>query len=295
MVVRLGSTAPAALVAGERYRIRQGQVLQLRYVSDVTPTIRAWARVRYDNGEDDILFVADSVLNSDRVETVLRPSDVARMDGWVTDALVEMPLAADSAIRRGQVYVRLYMNPFGAELCSDYCYAGFGQVALGTYVQSGPGGGSGNLFIQTLKANGAPATLNFRIRSSNTIKLVRYFIWYYHCSSTVATRVIQARVTALGGALPTDYDASGGTRIWNAAALTLTADQDGFVFADTQRSGINDNGTITIDDQTTAPTPLPLLVTDDDELFLAFTVTDDEVTDFEAIYAQIEEWVVMQD
>jgi len=295
MVVRLGAGAPTQVV-GNRYRILQGQTLQLQYASSVTPTIRAWARVMYDNGEDDILFIPDSVLGNTRVATVLQTSDVARMDGWVTDSLVWMPMAVDSGVRRGQVYTRLYIDPFGPVLSSDYCYATFGQVALGTYIQSGPGGGAGDLHIETLKANGAPiASGVYTLRSTNTIKKVNYFVWYYASSSDVATRVLNMRVTLLGAGLPTGYGVNAPTRYWSAATLTLTADEDGYVWGDTHRSGINDDGTLTIDNQASAPTPFPLWCTDDDLVILGTNVVDEEVLDFEAVYAQIEEWLVIQD
>ncbi|HIA02038.1 MAG TPA: hypothetical protein EYN66_09025, partial [Myxococcales bacterium] len=159
MVVRLGQSTDVQVVNSQRYRIKQGQALSLAFVSSQLSTIRAWARVRYDNGEDAILFIPDQALVNDRTITLATPSDVARMDGWVVDALVELPLDLD--VKRGEVYVKLFMDPVGPVLCSDYVYSKFGQVALGTYIQAGPGGGGGNLEVLTLKAEGVPVASTF--------------------------------------------------------------------------------------------------------------------------------------
>jgi len=290
MVVRLGHTE-TQVVNSQRYRILQGQALHLRYATDnSTVAVRAWARVRYDNGEDDVLFIADQTLTGDPPTVrVLRPSDVARMDGWVTDALVEM-LTAD--IKRGQVYVKLFMDPFGPVLCSDYCYSDFGQVALGTYIQSGPGGGIGYLRVATLKAEALPASFTVTLAVSNIIRLVHSLVWYYHCDSGVASRVLQCRLRQPLGAVPTGYDATDATLTWEAADLTLTADQDGSVFADQERTGINDNGTIAIDNQASAPTPFPLLVSEDNVTSLRFNVASEESGDLDVVYALYEDWVL---
>jgi len=169
MVVRLGVSSDVEIVNSQRYRIRQGMALQLQYVSDQTVTVRAWARIRYDNGEDDTLFIADATLSNDRELALTPPSDVARLDGWVTDALVELPL--DLTIKRGEVYIRLFMDPFGPLLCKDYCYSNFGQVALGTYIQDGPGGGGGHLRVFEVKALGAPAaSTTLTLRRGNTVR-----------------------------------------------------------------------------------------------------------------------------
>jgi len=291
VVVRLGVTDQPALAG--RFRILQGQQLHLQYVADTAAIVRAWARVHYDNGVDSILYVPDQTLTGDRAAAFLAPSEVAIQDGWVTDAVVECLTAG---VKRGQVYVKLTValetGIFGTVLCSDYCYSTMGQVALGTYIQPGPGGGGGNLNWVAIKANGVPATFTYQAYLSNTIRLFREVIWYYTTSSTVATRVLQLRLRERGGAFPTGFR-SGIADFWVAPNLTLTADEDGFVFADEQRSGQNDDSAVTIDNTASAPTPFPLWVPEDGLMTVIGIVIDEEADDFDDVWGLFEDWVLL--
>ena len=294
MVVRLGQTSDVVVVNSQRYRILQGQSLQLQHISQRNViTIRGWARVRYDNGEDSLLTIPEFRTSNDPVAvTLARPSDVARMDGWVVDALVDLPL--DDDVRRGQIYVKLYVDPFGPVLCSDYCYSTFGQVTLGTYIQSGPGGGSGDLQIITVKADGAPVASTTRtLAGVNAIRKVYGFVWYYNASVDVASRILSSLWRTPIGAVPTGFGASSANIVWQPASLTLTADEEGNVFADEKLSMINKDGTLTIENVTTAPTPFPILVAEDDTGVLNFIVTAGEVLDADVIYLVQEEWMVL--
>jgi len=292
MVVRLGETSGVGVVS-QRYRIKQGQTLSMLYVSDTAAArLRCWARVRYDNGEDDTLFVADTLAVSDPITLTTLFSDVARMDGWVTDALVECLTAG---VQRGQIYVRLFLDPFGPVLCSDYCYSSFGQIALGTYIQPGPGGGMGNLMVETFKADGAPAaSTTYLLRSPNIVRKVSAFSWFYESSVDVATRVLDVKLLAPLGAAPSGIGA-GATIVWSSVNVSLTASQDGMIFADEQRSGSNDNATLAIDDAAANPTPFPLWGTEDmaGAYTLVFSVALGEVLDNDAIYGLVEEWVLL--
>jgi len=289
MVVRLGQTSDVGIVNSQRYRIRQGMALQLQNVSSEQVTVRAWARVRYDNGEDDTLFIADESLPNDRSIALTRPSDVARLDGWVTDALVELPL--DATIKRGQVYIRLFMDPFGPLLCKDYVYSNFGQVALGTYIQDGPGGGAGNLEIVTLKAESVPAaSTSHTFAVSNEIRRILGFAWYYASSADVASRALNVDLRTPLGAVPTGFVQSDQT--WNAETLTLTASQDGASFADEKRSSINDNDSLSIQSSAANPSPFPIWATEGDTYTIVFQVASLHANDLDVIYLLRESWVM---
>jgi len=285
--MRLGQT-DVDVVNSQRYRVKQGQALLLLYTSNAVAQVRAWARVRYDNGEDDILFIPDQAMGSDRVVTISRPSDVARYDGWVTDALIELPIATD-AVKRGQAYVRLSLDPFGPLLCCDYCYSNLGQVALGTYIQDGPGGGAGNLQVVTIKIlTQSVATTTHTLAASNTVRKILSFAWYYSCDSGVASRLLDVDLrNPLGDGL-----ASLIADVWRATRLTLTASQQGTIFLDSKRSGTNDNGTLVIDDGAANPSPFPLWIEENDPENLRFVLTDLESGDLDEIYLLQEEWVV---
>lgn len=278
----------------QRFRILRGQTLHLEYISDTAATVRAWARLYYDNGVDSILYVPDQELTADRVPAVLAPSDVAIMDGWIVDAVVE---CVSDGVRRGQAYIKLSVALpsliFGTVLCSDYVYSTFGMVVLGTTTEPGPGGGSGHLRWVTVKADGLPATFNYGLAVTNVIRLVRALVWYYAASGVAASRTLQATLRSPGGSLPTGMAVVGSDDTWVSSILTLTLDQDGSVFADPQRSGVNDNGAVAIDDTGSAPTPFPLLVPEVDGSTLQFTLTNVDAGDFDAVYGLFEDWLVL--
>jgi len=290
MVVRLGgSGSDVAIVNSQRYRVLQGQALSLQYISSSSVTARAWARIRYDSGEDEILFIADQALSSDPVAvTLTRPSDVARLDGWVTDALVEM---LDANIKRGQVYVKLFFDPFGPVLCSDYCYSDFGQVALGTYIQPGPGGGGGNLEIVTLIPNISPVPdTTISLAASNTIRKILSVVWYYHCSADVASRTMRFYLQNPLGAFPTGLTDK---LVWEGiAVITLTANEEGAFYVDHTRSLSSDEGVVLITDASVYPPPFPLLVEAGDNIDVVFITQNEEANDRNTAYLLRESWVM---
>jgi len=295
MVVRFGEGHQQAQgFVPQRYRILQGQGLHLQYVSDTAAMVRAWARVYYDNGVDSILYVPDQALTGDRLAAVLAPSDVAIADGWIVDAVVE---CVTDGVKRGQAYVKLNVALpsliFGTVLCADYVFSTFGQVALGTYSPPGPGGGSGNLQQVTVKSDSAPATTTYTLALSNTIRRVHSFVWYYNASSDVASRALAVRLRNILGALPTGMTSAGAIDVWRGDDITLTADQEGTVFADPKRGGSNDNVTIVIQDAAADPSVFPLLIQEDDLATLIFTPTLGEVADRDSIYILLEEWIVL--
>jgi len=274
------------------YRIHQGQTLHLRYISNVVATLRAWVRVIYDDGSEQLLTVPDEDASSDRVATEAPRGEVATADGWVVGAAVEVSVVTLPVVR-GQTYVKLQFEPFGVVLCADYCYTD-APVVLGTFVQPGPGGGSGHLYWRAIKADGVPATFSFTFALSNQIRLVREFAWYYAASNTVATRIIQILLRTPGGGTPTGYGTGDLLNVFESPTVTLTSDEDGSLFIDEERIGVNDNGTVTISDVTTVPSPLPILISEDDTRVLRGVVTAPEADDFDAVWGLFEDWVVLQ-
>jgi len=296
VVIRLGQT-DVEVVNSQRYRVKQGQALLLQHISsENNVTLLGWARVRYDDGTDSLLTIPAFRTSNDPVAvTLASPSDVATQDGWVVDAMVSIPLAVDNDVPRGQIYVNLYFDPFGPLLCSGYVYSDVGRLALGQYQDPGPKGGSGFLERITIKSNGVPAASTTRsLSENNTIRIIYGFVWYYASANDAATRVLNVVFRNPLGADPTGFVAAIGN-VWASATLTLTSDEDGTLWAFEKYSGINDDGTITVDDITTAPTPFPILVpsfTAGDPSELVFTVPALHANDFDAIYMLQESWVV---
>lgn len=291
MVVRLGvRPSSGGLLAGAGYRrILQGQVLTLHTISDAAVAVRAWVRVIYDDGSGQLLTVPETVRSGGRVAEVLASTDVVTQNGWVVNAEVEM---LTTGIKRGQTYVRLAVEPFGCVLLQDYCFFG-GNVSLGTYVQSGPGGGSGHLQTVEVKASSVPvASTTVALVSTNTIRKVHGFAWYYNASADAASRILTVVLNHPLGALPVGFSAGTPSVVWASAALTLTTGQEGTVFADLHRSGTNDAGTLAIADAAANPSPFPLWVAEGNNYFADFQVADLHANDRDTIYLLRETWVV---
>jgi len=293
VVVRLGERpGHGGDLAGAGYRrILQGQTLTLHSTSDAVVVLRAWIRVIYDDGSGQLLTVPETPRSGSKVAEALASADVISKNGWVVNAEVEM---VTSDIDRGQTYVRLAVEPFGCVLLQDYCFSGFGNVSLGTFVQAGPGGGAGDLRFVTIKADGVPAQTQYALFGlSNETRVVHGLRWLYAASSAVATRLLDIELRAATAILPTGFDPASPAVLWAASRLTLTANEDGIVFADAKQSGINDDGTVAVDDAATAPTVFPLTVTEDDAMLILFTPAAFETDDFDTIFALVESWVLL--
>lgn len=253
-------------------------------------SVNAWARVIYDDGTDALLTVPEQTLNAEIVEEDIPAADPATQDGWVVGAAVEM---LTDGIQRGQTYVRLQFGRFGVVLLQDYCFS-FNPVWMGTYVQPGPGGGAGNLELVTAKANGVPVASTFRsLALTDAIRKIHSFIWYYACSADVATRTLDVVISSPLGAIPTGFITITAEQVWVSTSLVLTASQNGSSFLDQKRSGVNDNGTLAIDDAATDPSPFPLLLEGGDGTRLNWAVSNLNANDNDALYILQETWVVL--
>lgn len=288
MVIRLGARpGHGSDLAGAGYRrILQGQTLQLHTISGAAVALRAWVRVIYDDGSGQLLTVPETVRSASRVAEVLASTDVITQNGWVVNAEVEM-LTSD--IKRGQTYVRLAVEPFGCVLLQDYCFSGIGNVSLGTYTQAGPGGGSGSLEIVTVKADSVPVTTTHVLAASNTIRKIYTIVWYYNASADVDSRVLSLQLQRMLGSVPTGFTEANNSETWRGSGLTLTASEEGTLFADEKRFGANDNGSLTYDSN---PSPFPLLVQEDSLIQIVASTVDLNANDRDAIYLLREEWVL---
>jgi len=275
-----------------RFRVIAGQRLLLQTISGAATVLRAYARAEHDDGSTQVLTVSAITTLAGRVDESFYSPDVVLKDGWVVFAVVELL----TNVKRGQTFVRLSLSPTGAMLIEDYVYQNH-WPSLGMYGEPGPGGGNGFLDVLTVKAEGAPAaSTSFSLAASRVLRKVYGFMWYYESSSDVATRVLTVELRGPLGAVPTGFGVNAGDT-WltpTIASLSLTADEDGSVFADPHRSGKNDDGTITIDirDSAAEPTPFPYWAEEGDPVALLFQVASSNANDLDVIYALVETWLV---
>lgn len=274
--------------------IRQGEKLQLLTLSTAAISIRAVATMRTLAGRYLDLVIATKVLIAGPSQEYFESSAAAPSDGWIEQLSVYVPNPAatpSAAVQRGQLLVRVAIgnNTQGPVIAQGYVYD-MGAVVLGQHEDPGPRGGSGYQRIRILQASGAPATTALPLAVHNTFLRYKSFGLWYICDANAASRSITFSIRNQGtSGLPTGFTAS--QVLWGASTLTLTATQDGAVFADAKRSVKDTNGTVAVDNAASAPTPLPLDVTPEDLVDLRWGVTNNQAGDLLNVMALTEEWL----
>lgn len=279
------------------HRILEQDTFRIVATSSVARELRARVVVRYDNG------LRRRFVGQMGASPTNRTPDSANFGFVEFDGVVERATVVSvDNIKRGQVYVELAVLDQEEQtqdiLCQDYIHDN-NQLVLGRYHGSGPGGGNGFKQNSAIASNVTPVSIQHTLSVSNGLRRIDGFIWYYHCSSDVATRTMRANVRDLGNGLPTGMTSGDNTRVqrWpSAGAVTLTADEEGFIFV----SGLfgkagfatsSDTGTQTIEATTTQPIPFPYWAQESDVGEIFFDVGNPQAADRHTIYIIREEWI----
>jgi len=265
------------------HRVRQGQQLHLHTMCSTAQALGAWARVLYDDGEDDILYVNESVPSASVVEEDWYSQQVVKKSGWVVAAAV-----TTLEEKRGRQLVSLGMDPLGTVLLRGYAVQHV-PLALGQYREGGPEGGDGDYELVTVSDDVVPVTVTYSLAGVQQLRKIIGFIWYFIADANAASRVLSVRLRDSYGALPTGYAQGSNSSIWKPASLTLTASQQGCIWGDAKSSGANDNGTLTVD---SVETPFPLTVQEGDPVDIQFIITGELAGDRNSIYFLAENWLV---
>lgn len=277
-------------------RIHAGDKLVISTVSSIATKMRAIATVLYDNGTVGLLSVLDFTVASTRTAELWFSTNGADFDGDVTQLSVYLPDDLTAAIvSRGQLLVKARVGDSvqSPVIAQGYVYD-FGALTLGQHDDAGPRGGSGWLRFRVLKSNTSPpASSAIALATTFTVQVYHAIGWWYHCSAAVANRLLDLDLRTYGiGVLPTGFAAGAVRAQWrNSGTLTLSAGEDGMFYIDETRAMRSDNGTITVDNTSTAPSPLPITVVSDDLATLSTGVTLPDATDVETIVALVEEWI----
>lgn len=278
---------------GTAYRILRDDQFSFRTISDRADIeVRATVTVMYDDGG-----IATFPLQATTVASSNSGDDTTGMakDGWVIAANVQ----STGTVGRGELWcaIRYGSTAVFANnrnwVCQGYVYSEH-NLTLGLYDDMVGPTGSGYINQRIVANDVAPVDIQTTLAVSNTIRRVRGFIWFYHCSSDVANRTLRASVRDLGVGLPTGMTSGGNTlsQLWpSAAVVTLTANQEGMIMVKDQFAVSLDNGTATWEDPSARPNPFPYWVQDTDVGEFFFDVTDEEAADRHSIYIIEESWV----
>ncbi len=203
--------------------------------------------------------------------------------------------------QRGEVFLLLETRDRNGitvdMLINDYIY-GNHIPSFPNVIGPGPGDGAGFIKPRVVADDIAPVAIQETFAAQNTLRRIDGFIWYYHCSSDVASRTLRAFVRDLGIGLPTGMTSGLNTTPTfypSAGALTLTANEEGMIYVNAT-SGKSfavsiDNGARTVEDITTDPDPFPYWANKADVGEILFQVDAAEAADRHSIYIIQEEWI----
>lgn len=275
----------------ELFRLRQGDRLTVKSIASVVAQVEADFRVVYDDGSDDLFHVPRFVTVADRIEQSHPAAKTALMGGYVVSGQV----TSASTLGRGQCYVQAHVrtgggadDPIRSTLLADYLYA-LHAVPLGRFVDPGPSGGSGNLFILDIAEDVTPIDISTALGVTGAIRKIHEFAWWYHAGADAGDRVLNASFVEPLGPGPTGFSIT--AHFWISAGITLSVNEEGLMFGKEGFTSFNDNGSLTYANTTTAPNPLPLWVRGDDTVDFFTDVTDAFAADRHSIRMLVEEWL----
>lgn len=261
------------------------------YLSDVsaTPTSLAFgASMRRQDGtvqeiRDEITtFTAD-----------LTPQETIAAEGVLKDAeIINAWVGGDlSGLKRGDMFcfLSLQTQQVNKPLASGYIYETKG-LTLDEHNE--PLNGEGHLdWVQEANDAAGSATTTVNLAKTNIRRIVRAVIVKIHSSGDAATRTwtITLRDLADSGG-PTNWSIDSDS--WASPTLTLTANEEGLIhLGEHGFLSVNDAGTITYADNTSAPNPFPLTVEEGDPVDLLIAAGSGHANDDYDVWVQYEEWI----
>ncbi len=277
--------------------VQAGDQLRLLYTAAVAPnSITGVVTMRNMSGTTytDVTAV-EANFTTGRAQTV-KTGGRAPFNGIVVDAQI----TGSGLPAHGQFFANLEFFRSNVPRVLVRGYISPNEVpVLGTLVNPGPEGGAGLKENRVIVSDAAPADIQATLAQSNALRRVDGFIWYYHCSSDVASRTLRVTFRDPGDGLPTGMTSGANTTAatWpSAAVLTLTANEEGMIYVNAAEGKIGfaisvDNGSSTFENPTTNPDPVPYWVHESDTAELFFDVTDEEAADRHTIYIIQEEWL----
>ncbi len=281
------------------FPVQRGDDIRITYIASTAPeNVRVRFHVLYDDGseEDLLLLVSTFTANRTAQSSVREAGATAKRTGRIVTGIVGF----GGALKRGQFYVTMDLfrgNEAVANLCRDYLYS-MHTLPLGQFVDPGPGGGEGHLTWRAVADDIAPADITERLAAANAFRRIYGFVWYYHASGDTASRLMRATMRAPGPSIPTGFSINEDVNNPHSQDITLTANQEGILFAYKSRggdgfSGRNDNAVLSAESPTSNPVIFPLDITDDDLWEIFFNVTAEEAADRHSIFIHQEEWLLI--
>lgn len=275
----------------QEHRILEGDRFQVVGTSSVAAELRARVVVEFDDGKTR-LYQRVITTTADRVNTVGTFGQIEKRGN-----VVRATVTTVTPLKRGQCFVELLTLDRNLRnmdvLCQDYMNAG-NNLVLGRWRSSLEG--RGHLSWRTVLDDVAPAAATVEVLAvANARRKVYGFVWYYHRGGDAANVGLTTAFRAPGLSIPTGFSIAE-TVSTMSSSITLTANEEGIVYAMCIDSGDgfssqNDNGSLTIDPNTTKGRPLPILVSEGDLAEISFAVSNGEAADRNSLFILQEEWI----
>lgn len=271
------------------YRIYAGQKIRITAQSSLGSVIRIRGTIEFDDGSKSQIFT-EFTPTSDRLVTTGDATGLLLQNGTVT----QLHLAGSG--KRGQTFVAAAAGDQAGALWNVFASGYVGdnglEVALGDFVKSGPGDGEGFLSWVSLAADIAPVDVTRILAATNALRKIHGFVLYYNRAAGAGDVTVNASLRRPGLAVPTGFTGVG--NIWlHPGALTLSASEEGMLYADEKLIIGNDAGVIAIASTATQPGPFPYWATEDDLAELFFDVAGVIAGDVWSVYLKQEEWLVI--
>jgi len=156
------------------FRIHRGARLALSHRASVVATSFVNAYVLYDDGVSGELEIPDFASVADRVAYFAFSSTAARMDGWIVGGTWNLRLGG---VKRGQLYGKMSVwdGQHRAVILKGYLYD-YNDLAIGEFVEAGPGGGEGYIRTVTGSNPAAGAEANDTVPANALWRLIDYSI-----------------------------------------------------------------------------------------------------------------------
>ncbi len=272
------------------YPFRVGDELRVSVRASVTTPVTFFARVRYVDGTEDLIEIDITHSAGDRTNEIKRSSDPFKKAGWVEHLTIDTTLAD----ARGRFYMMVAINKKPHHFPIAAGYIDIPHVPLGTFEAARSG--RGHLAWRTVADDVAPVDITEPLAVTGALRRVYGFVWYYHSSSDVVSRLLRVFIRAPGIGIPTGFSIDESILLTHSVNLTLTTDQEGIVYSYKSMGGdgvaiLNDNTSLSSETTTTQPQLWPLDVLADDLAKIQFEVTDARANDRHSIFILQEEWI----
>lgn len=267
---------------------RAGQQVRLRVANSVANPglIDAQVYVQPEKGEIQEIYIAADISQTDRTfEDFLSGARAIRQGGFIVGGHVGL---IGHVAKRGQTYVLLETIPRGTGLVSGYIYSGY-NLEIGNNIESLEGKGYLH-WVQEANDAAGNAVTTVNLAATNVRRIVRAILVKYHqVGGGDATITITLRDLADSGG-PTNWSIASDT--WVSPSLVLAANQEGLMHVDEHGFvSVNDAGSLSYADNSSAPNPFPMEVEEGDPADLIIAASGGASGDDYDVWVKYEEWI----